>query len=615
MAKQTPPGVPPAGFQDQTVLEPPTSGGLPAFLSGEAEEGIRPTPWQSWVESLKEESLDSPIGFFPGFEGALARGHVQHQIEEQFRRENRSKISADEANRRYPGLPKPFAESIYPEVADLIASDNRRRQDLRAWIGRGEMTGFYDTLSGVIAGGVAGSLGGPFGVAAGAVGGGIAGSVFGGSSVVGGVADPANLALMIATGGISRALGAANTVRNSFLQNLAGNLVTSGLTVPQRIKERQDVSLAQEAVSVVGGAAGGTVLEVAMGAAARGLRAVFGRAEAFASRSSVATQERNLRAAVAQHEAGARIDVTPATRELELRTAGALEPGVGGAPYVFRPGEAPSSRVYYAARHADTGEAIPFGDFGEVGLHAVDNSRSANNLASAPESELTGRIQEVRVPEDAKLLDLEKPVTDPASAQFISALERQMGVKLDLPEGATVGDALREIRHEIVFGDLPRPAVRVAADVAQGMGFDGYQYVNRVGNSEHNGIVLFDEKRALPGQEFTANKDITPRMNPEEQQQLSDFDQTPDRSAVYEPDLDEKVNTLTSQEPANSQPDYMDPILQQQELEARNYLKELAVDDESVNQEIQGLTRQAARDKQELQAMKDYTTCLTGGMV
>lgn len=573
---------PPAGFQTQTVIQPDPSGGLPAFLSGEAELGIQPSPWQAFVERLRLESLDSPLGFMTGFEGALARSHTQSDIESDFDRQNRTKITPDEANRRYPDLPKAFTEPVYPEIADLIASDNRRRQVLQSWISRGAEQGFGTDL---------------------AVG------------AVAGFADPANLALMAVTGGISGGLGIARSARNIFLENLAINLGTSGLTLPQRIKERQDVSLGQEAVQVVAGAAGGTAFEFAVGAAAKGLRAVFSRAESFVGGMNSKAQERNLRAAVAQHENGARIDVTPGVREAELRLAGATEPGTGGAPYVFRPVDHPSDRSFYVATHADTGAPVKSGEFGEVGLQAVDNSRVANNLASAPESEFTGKLQEIRVPEDAKLLDLEKPVAEKSAAQFVDALERSLGVKLDLPEGATLRDALHQAKQEVQLGDTPKPTSQIAVEVAQGMGFEGYQYVDRTTSAPHNGVVLFDESRAIPGQEFQANKEVTPRMNPEEQQQLSQFDESPARSNLAAEDLDQRVQEFTSQVPANSEIDYLDPVLQAQEQEAKMILKALSEEDPKIQEEVQGLTRQAARDAQELQAAKDYANCLNGSFI
>ncbi len=562
----------------------PESTGASAFQAGEQELGVKPTGWGKFIEAVKLGSLDSPLGIpLSGYEGAGVRALVQREIEKNAT----SKLSPEEANKRYPGLDKPFSEPVSPAVADLIASDVRRKQEMRAWIDRG---GGLSGAAGLAASGLAEGL------------------------------DPFNLAAGLVTGGAASALriggrGAAAFAR-VYGENVVGNLAGSAITYGQRKREGEDLTVGGELGSAALGAAVGTGLHYGVQGLIRGAGAVLGQAEGVASRMSPGAQERNLRAAIAQHEQGARIDMTPAVREAELRMSGAVQPGADPLPYRFDPEAAPGGRTFYMASGAEDGAPVPFGDFGQVGLYAVDHAQVANNLAAAPDSPFSGRLREVQVPDDAKLLSLEAKVTEGPAKAFMDALEARMGVKLDLPEGATLKDALAEIRTGFVDGpDGRRPAIREAAEIAKAQGFEGYQYVDNATSQSHHGVVLFDEARAIPGQEWTANNDITPRMTREEETAQAEVGLSPERSRSYEPDLDGRLESLKAAEPAGLKDDYMDEVVLEQETAARAFLKQVAAEDPKLETEIQALNREKARHQQETQAMKDYALCLAEGMV
>ncbi len=569
-----------------TYFQPETTG-IPAFESGEQEQGIRPTKWGAFIESIKLGSMDSPVGAIPGYEGAGIRALVQSQMETEASGSGQAKLSPEEANKRYPGLSKPFSEPIYPAVADLIASDVRRKENMRAWVDRGPGLG---TASSLLASGVAEGL------------------------------DPFNLAASLATGGVASALriggrGAIGAAR-VFGENVVGNLAGSAVTASQRSREGEDVTLAGELTSATVGAVVGTGIHYGIAGLVRGTGMVLGRAENLAARMSPDAQERSLRAAIHQHENGAKVDVSPSVKEAELRMSGAVQPGADPGPYRFE-GDAPAGgRTFYMAADANTGAPVSFADVGQVGLSVVDNPQVASNLASAPDSPFTGRLREVTVPADAKLLNLETSLADPQAKAFVDAIEARMGAKFDLPEGATLKDVLSEIRTGFVDGpEGRRPAIREAADIAQAQGFEGYQYVDETTSQKHHGVVLFDETRGEVGQEFMANNDLTPRMTGEEAAQMSAISDAPDSARTYEPDLDGKIEQLRAQPPANLEPDYMDAVLQEQELSAKTLLKVFAEEDPKLEVEIQGLAREKARHAQEIQAFKDYTACLIEGTV
>lgn len=543
-----------AGFDPANTPERPLPNST-SFAPDE-ENTAGPGRWEQFVDKLHQASMDSPVGFMSGSEGALQRSQVQGDMEAQFRAANRTKISADEANKLYPDLPKPFEEPVYPEIADLINSDNQRRRNLQAWIDRGPKTGILTDL---------------------------------GVGAVAGFADPLNLGLMAATGGASRALGVGEGLAGVFGQNLAINAGTAALTYPQLKKERQDVSLSGEAFNAVTGALGGTALHF-------GLSAALAQAGRFAGLMSGSAAERNLRAAIAQHETGATIDMAPAVAETQLRAAGAVQPDVTSSPYEFRPIEHPSERTFYTARDAENNAPIHFQDLGP-GVHAVDNGMVANNLASSPESIHTGRVGEIQIPEDAKLLDLDEP------------LPRELADKIS-EEHADADVSTTPAKD--VLRELPQEAQTAIRAELEKQGYDGYRYVNADQGAPHNGVVLFDEARAELGREFEANKEITPRMSEDEAQAASERAQSPDASRLADPEVDQRLERLKAQAPEGIEPAKDDTFFKEQETNAKAALKTAAQADPKLleDPEYKEFLHQETQDRQELQVLKDFVQCM-----
>jgi hypothetical protein len=550
------------GFQNQTLNEPQPSGGQPAFQSGELEQGIRPTKWGKFVESLKQTSVDSPVGFMPGFEGAWSRLAAQTAMEREFDRANKQKISPEEANRRYPGLPVPFAEPVYPELADLIYTDNERRRQLQAWVDRGPETG----------------------------------RLFGFAAASGVALDPVNLALNVAGGAAVKAIGITPSLLTSFGENLAINAATEIPSFIQQRRERQAVTVGESALNVVAGSALGT-----------GIGKTLEMAGHFFGRTSERIKERNLKAAVLQHEAGVKTDVTPSVVTGALREAGAVQPGVEN-PYQFRELGHPSEVTHYAARDAETNQPMTFGrNYGE-GQYAVDDGVVANNHAANPESEMTGRVQEVKIPEDAKILSLSSPADSEQGAPFVKALEEKFG-KLELPEGATLEQALQAVDTLSAAGKLKESAMQEATQAAKALGYDGYSFVAEHGGvARHNGVVLFDEAKAQLGNEFTANKDIVPQMSEGEAQAQSD--RSAEQSKFASPEVDQEIQRLQASRPEVPKGIELDPVLEAQVKQADAILKERAASDPALEEELQGLRAQEALDKQEAQAMRDFADCI-----
>ena len=124
------------------------------YNTKDAAGGIKINRWDQFVESLRGASRESPVGFglLDDSEGYLLRWKVQHDLEQELEEARAEKISAEEANSRWPGLPKPFSEPIYPRLAQLIADTQAHQAvDLNLVMGVFLITGLVAVVFNVVA--------------------------------------------------------------------------------------------------------------------------------------------------------------------------------------------------------------------------------------------------------------------------------------------------------------------------------------------------------------------------------------------------------------------------------------------------------------------------------
>lgn len=591
------------GFDESSLTPVAPSGGTPAFGTGELEQGIRPTGWGKFAEMARQVSFDSPVGFMPGYEGAWIRGISDYLINKDLDKQGKTKLTPQQANELYPGLPKPFDEPIHREVADLIFSDNERRKKLQSWVDRGPEGNFrgVGALVGGAMGGLMGIEGGIPGIVLGAAGGAGIGAAGGVNTLS--ALDPVNLALNVTGGNVARAFKLKPSTVLSLGENLAINAATEVPTYFQKKAERQDVSLGETAAGIAGSALLGAGIS----------RALHITAE-YMSKAPTSVREQALKTAIEQHENGRATDVSPIGATTTLREGGETAPGQPKS-YSWKELQSPSERLWYAGRSADTNELIPM-DRDVPGLHLTDDGMVANNLAADPEGPFTGKVAQFEVPENAKFLDLEKPVVDPEVKAFVGALEKKLGID-DLPEGAKVSELLDEIQGRVADGSLPQAAMTEVVGAAKELGFDGYRYVREIdGSTRHNGLVLFDEGRAKLKEEFTANKEIAPSMRDGESITNGSRPGEVESSRTFSPDTDQELQELKapkmSAEPAA---ELLDPVVKDQQVAAERQLKEIAKDDPAIQEELDGLKSDQALHKQEAQVLRDFAECYLKGMI
>lgn len=626
------------GFQPNTVSQ-----GALAHGNGFSPDEIPPaspppehSQWDTFVAKLKLASMDSGVGFMPGYEGPLIRSAVEHGMESDLVAQNAPKLTPEQANKMYPGLPVPFNEPVYPQTADLIASTQKRRADLQAWIAQGPGLGApLEALTGAAAGGLAGlSTGNPYSVAAGAVMGGAFGAYAGGASVVAGFANPVTLALMAATGGLGRMLAPAAEIGpggiaavdgvvvkgipslgNAAAQALTVNAGTAAVDYPQLIKERQDISLRDEAITVLGGTLGGMALHVATGALLGQISDSLNKARFFTKPMDEATQARNLRAAISQHETGSDIDMSPAVQEMQSRAAGEIQPG-SQSFYEFRPVDHPSEHPQFLGRTAEHNSPLELDDLGP-GTYLSDNGQAINNLVAAPDSPYTGAVHEAQVSPDAKFLDLDAPLPMALADQAIAEM-RKMGIDQDIISDVQIrsvdaGDIMALFRGlETAPGEPSAGEVMRAR--AQGEGYDGYKYIHDDQGLQQNRTLVFDPKHVSVGEEYKANKQSTPRMSDQEAAAASQEAQSSQASRNFDPERDQRIAELQAERPAGSEPDRDMEYVKEQKQNAMAKLKQMAAEDPSLleDPEYKALLHEETQIKQEEQTMKDMVDCMVG---
>lgn len=579
----------PGALQEaSTRQQAPVSGGLPALHSGETEAGIAPSKWGEFVNSLKQTSAASPIGFMPDEPGTLQRMYVQHEQEVQDRSNGVGKITPQQATAMFPGMPTPFTTDVDPYVAQLQYDDFQHRQKLQDWAQRGDAAFGSSFIAGV----------------------------------AGGFADPLNAALGIATGGAASLLGGAEkavglaAARNVFLQNLAVNVATGVPSYYQEKAEHQETSVVGAGIQAVEGAVGGTLFHYGVQGAAKAFSAAAGKvadglgaAMEFLRRTPEDVQTKTLRTAVAQTEAGAPVDTSLGVEWAKARMSGEASPAT------FTPQGHPSESNYYMAKNAD-GKSVEFHNLGK-GSYAVDNPSVANSMVSGTEGGEPGQIGEMRPEADKNYLNIEEPAASPDNEKFVGALEEKIGQDIKIEPNESIKDLLTRLDQEAGQGSkLPPDVLDQAQDVAKDQGYAGYKYVesNAQGQPTHNGLLDFREN-ASPSNAMQANSDVAPKLDPAQEKNFLDQTTSAKASSTYSPEEAKNIKDARQAPSFNSTPDYMDPIVKDQYDMARSQLEEMVKKDPTLKPELDAMKRQEATMKQEKQALSDFADCVAGSVV
>lgn len=535
-----------SGVSDSTMVpfqEPTASQTFQG--TGEIQKGIEPTRWDKFWDTAEESLLDETTSF------AFKR-YIKYRQEKDF---TGTKLTPDEANKRFPGLPEPFTNDVDPVLAQFMYDEFKRRQEHQAWMSRGP------------------ALGAGWSFLAGA-----------GASIV----DPINVGLNLATGGLLAAAKIPMKFATVLTENMVQTVATEAFVRAGLKDEQQPRSAEESALNIAMGGVGGTAAHYGFKLIGSFTKARAADIKAQIRKMPPGRVQGVLKRLIMKHESGQKLDIAAETAEYRpdhnYPDPQTVDPGVAYSAINH-----PSEREFYVSQHGETGTDVQLGaDYG--GRVIVDHPTHARNMATGDDPALHGTVRRVSVDPSEKFLSLDSPVSDGVAKSLANALE-QAGLNVDLPEGATIRDLLDSIKEQD-----PDNLVKVK-DILQKEGFSGYTEVIQTPVGKANAVHLFENSRAEMSDPIPVSPDKIGKQDPARGQVLQDdanSSNIPDTpSALSDGD---KLTTFDGQKAT------------QFELSVRNAELELstkAETDSFLKQELQAIDRSFKNDEKLSQALAE----------
>lgn len=428
------------------------------------------------------------------------------------------KVDPRTLNKQFPGLEIPFSEPTSLDVAQEIARRAQEKRELQN----------VDQL-------------GPQG--------GVAGASIWTAGALAGIADPAFLLGAPLMEGMLGAAGATGIGRfltetpvvSQFVHAAVTQAPLSAIGGYIKNQEHQDYSLSDYGSELIHAGIAGAGLHAtfhwALPKAAQFLRYGAERAGLLAERT-----------AISQAALDRPINVDPIVNDAAAERMGSQpRGGVSNLPrYEYTPIDEQTklgSRVFYNGTPDSRGDfasarKIPIeSDFGD-GVYLTDHPGVANGSAASKYEPTEGRIYQAQIPEDAKLLDLEKPLTG----------ELRQALSPFLPEGGaelTGHQALEQIKERMAQGELPGDSYAAVQAKLADAGYDGYRsqggkFLGMEGDA-HNIVQMFDPQntgdaggKVTPIQAFSPDPTSVPQLAPEAAQQLRDQQNSPRNHFLFD---------------------------------------------------------------------------------
>jgi hypothetical protein len=565
----------------QTQLTPsvdPTLGSKAAFKAGDLEAGIGPaTAWDKYKAAMELAISDAPTGV-PGLgaddliNGTWTRAAARWATERQLDAEGRTKISPQEANQKYPGMPKPFNEPIHEEIASLQWSENERKNKYREYIRRGGgLNAAEEMLTGAPT-----------------------------------MLDPVNVLAAMATGGAAKALGVGKSVTANLAENAISNLAVDVPTHFMQKAEGQDPSIEATVFGSLGGAMLGTAAHYAGSA-------MWKKLSRMKDNLPTSLKEEGIRTAVAQVAMGKNVDVEHIVAQNELRRSGVAEnvdPRQVGAPLE-------QGTVFGA--HGSDGANIPLSDHGVDGVHVTEHPDVANNVASNPDGLTSGSVVRYKLDENAKLLELDKPASPDLKTSIESKLGPELASKLDITEKTTPNEIMDQL---MMLNKKEIDAPKLLQETATDLGYHGFsETAMHEGQPSHQNKTIFDESKLTPIEQTMADKSTTPSLTPDERGAFAEKTLAPESSRHYDQKIVDEIHQLQAEK--GSLTSKLEEINKANESLADRSIKASidektkagSVDafDEQVKQDLQNIRDEIQMAKDQKEAIDAYSFCETKG--
>jgi hypothetical protein len=511
--------------------------------------------------------------------------------------ERGKKLDPNEANRLFPEVETPFTEPVSYGVAEEIANRTRERNELRSVISRGPQ-GF------------------------------LPGAARLGSSLVINMLDPVNIGASLLTSGVfsaarigglvaetsylGRAMG--TSFGRNVIEGAIGSAAGEGVVAYRNEQEHQDYSAFDLMKNVAIGSFGYAGLHWL---GSKAFRFVQPKVKSYLYGVSPETAAKAEATAVGQFAMDRPVDVHPIVDEARMRTSGdsIRVPGkYSNLPeYKYSPMERPDRPMYAAT--PDTSSNWSEGkfytieqDFGS-GRYFTDNPIVANNHSG--KEVVKGRFVQTDL-KDANLINLEKPLPENLKALVEPLLKEGRVAEPDILNKSGK-EVLESVRTAVSLGTLPETALDDLGQAFKQAGLDGYRHEGgqfyRSENAKHNVVMLFDHEKATPGQEFSPDPQIIPRMTEEKLTQILDEQNSFKNSILHDEQAHQDLKDIIDNPP----PD-LDRIALEKETQGLedlvNGLKDQGALDEADLKVLEDLKKLAVDSQAEDEAVKMAISCV-----
>lgn len=394
-----------------------------------------------------------------------------------------SKISALEANQRYPDMPIPFREPINPYIAQLQYDNLKYKDELQRKIENGPND--WWTKSKVFGAGLIAHVMDPieFGV----------GSLLGWG--VGGIAAVGGFGGKVATAAVQVSKGSARFAARLGINTLeagTGNLIqnvgqeaATALTV-----NKEGGTYTPEPVDLVKDLAFNTFAATAFGVGLKEGAFHLNGLKRMLRNTSPEADLAVARAAVGNLENDIRPDPTPIISALAKETS--VKPQDFGLPaYDYTPGI--EGKKLYAVSKG--GESLPVGNDFEIGTQLTDNPAVANAAATRGMADGTGLVHEVSV-KDLNPIHLDQPIPENLH-ELISGDLKDLGFKQPEIDKMSMHEVLTSYQDAIDSGEVsPKIMQELKQDFLKA-GYnsllsDGKDFLG-VAHEPHNNVTVLDE--------------------------------------------------------------------------------------------------------------------------
>lgn len=447
------------------------------------------------------------------------------------------KLDPNALNKKYPGLPMPFAEPMSDTAAKGIYEKHQEKSRIEEVISRG-----------------------PHGFMLGAYG-------FG-AGMAAGIIDPVNLAGGLAVNEALSGVKAASKLGQFGKHAVAGtlgNLPGEAVSAYNKTDAGEEYSLGEGLKGAVEGGVGFAVLGVAGGALKRALKPSVSK---FLSRIGNGKAEAMVHeTAIHQAEAGQVVNVEPIAKSLAVEAQAKApkdfkEKNPTFQDYEYRPlVKTEGTEFFHGTERAgedfkNAKKQIIENEYGTKGVYLTDSNVAANGHAARSINETVGQVYSVELKGEPSLLRMEEKAP-PAVQEILKEHVREAyGEETDAKVAEqSVKQTMDDIRALSDDTALDEHVLDQINEKLQAAGYDGLHHEggNFMGSDgpKHNIVMLFDHAetgdaggKIVEKAKISPNRELVNQPSHEEIAQMAENQHGEQGSLFHDPVVEERLKAL-----------------------------------------------------------------------